>query len=515
MTASATKESVLPLVAELNTLKSIIQNLADGVIVADRNGKFICFNKVAETVLGLGALDVSSDQWSQAYGCFQPDGVTPFPSHELPLARALTGEMVGETEILIRNPERPEGVSILVHAGPVRNETGELYGAFAAFRDITKKKRSDSRIRTLMNAVEQTADSIVITNKNGLIEFVNPAFEQTTGYSRNEVLGQSPRILKSGVHDTSFYQHLWATINSGKVFRATITNRKKSGEVYFAEQTITPMRDAEGNISHFVSVIKDMTEARKIQEQESQMKLARAVQQHFYRVAPPTVAGFDIAGASFPAYATGGDYFDFVPLQAEPIGISVGDVSGHGISAALMMVELRACLRAFAWKSADLGEVFTSLNTALFSDFEQQNFATLVCCCLHPASRSLVYANAGHVPGYILGSNGAVKRQLDATDVPLGLFPNRVFTNSAEILMEPGDMLALLTDGITEAESPDQTQFGSERALEFLRAHQNESAEQIVSGLYRAVREFSDGLPQSDDITAVICKFVPDAPANP
>jgi PAS domain S-box-containing protein len=110
---------------------------------------------------------------------------------------------------------------------------------------------------------------------------VNPAFEMTTGYTRKEVDGLTPRILNSGVHDHAFYENLWSTILSGEVFRHTIANRKKNGEIFFAEQTITPMKGSAGNITHFVTVIKDVTEQRKLQEQEMQMKLARAVQRRF------------------------------------------------------------------------------------------------------------------------------------------------------------------------------------------------------------------------------------------
>ena len=504
-------QSPLTSLAEITTLKSIIHNLSEGVIVADRQGRFLYFNRMAESILGIGAVDVAPDGWASVYGCFRPDGITPFPPQELPLTRALAGESVGETEICIRNPERPHGVHILVQANPFWNENHELAGGVVLLRDISKKKEIEARIGTLTNAVEQTADTIVITDRSGRIEYVNPAFELTTGYTRAEALGSTPAILKSGVHDGAFYKNLWDTITGGRVFRSTIANRKKSGEIYFAEQTITPMRDSAGGITHFVSVVKDVTEQRKLQEQEAQMKVARSVQQQFYRVSPPRVAGFDMAGAAFPADATGGDYFDFVHLQENYLGIAVGDICGHGIGSALLMVELRSCLRAFALKSSDVAEIMTLLNSALTSDSRMGSFATLVFCRLHARSRSLVYANAGHFPGYILDGKGVVKRTLDSMDIPLGLFSGGAFSGSEEILLEPGDILALLTDGILEAEKPDQTPFGAERALGFIRAHRDEGAEQIIAGLYREVRSFSDGLPQADDITAVICKCLPAA----
>jgi sigma-B regulation protein RsbU (phosphoserine phosphatase) len=495
-----------PLIDEIEILRSTLYHLSEGVIVSDKGGKFLFCNLAAQTVLAITTKEGSPKAWSEVQGCFKSDGLTPYRSEELPNARALAGETVSETEIFIRNEQCPSGIWISVQANPLRNEAGEIRGSIVVFHDATRKRETDARIQTLTNAVEQTADSIIITDRGGVIEYVNPAFETTTGYTLKELQGLTPRILKSGVHDDAFYERLWATILSGNVFRDTIANRKKNGEIFFAEQTITPMRGPTGNITQFVTVIKDVTELRKMQEQQFQMNLARAVQQQFYKMPPPRIQGFDFAGASFPADATGGDYFDFVTLPGDCIGIIIGDVSGHGIGSALLMVELRAYMRAFVQKSSDAGEILTLVNNALVSDLEQDRYATLIFCRLHPDSNTMMYASAGHTPGFILDSGGAIKRTMDSTDIPLGFLPEHTFGCADPIHLERGDILALLTDGITEAERPDQSAFGVERALEFIRAHRRESSQEIVTGLYRAVQDFSDGLPQFDDITAVVCK---------
>jgi sigma-B regulation protein RsbU (phosphoserine phosphatase) len=496
-----------PLVEEIETLRSTINQISEGVVVADKEGHFLICNEAAHKVLAIASREESHQSWSHFHdSCYLSDGKTPFPPAELPSARALAGEIAGETEIFVRNERCPQGLWINAQASPLRNEAGEIRGSIVTFHDVTNKKEADIRIRTLTNAVEQTADGIVITNRGGLIEYVNPAFETTTGYTLKELRGATPRILKSGVHEDSFYEKLWAIILSGQAFRETIANRKKNGEIFFAEETITPMWSPDGTITHFVTVFKDVTELRKLQEQQFQMSLARAVQQQFYSMPPPQIEGFDLAGAAFPADATGGDYFDFITLPGNRIGVTIGDVSGHGIGSALLMVELRAYLRAFAQRSSDVGEILTLTNDALVSDLEQDRYATLIFCCLHPDSKTLIYASAGHPSGYILDANGEVKHVLDSTDIPLGFLLKHVFTCAKPISLEPGEILALLTDGITDAERPDQTSFGAESALEYLRAHRHESAQEIVSGLYKTVRDFSNGLPQNDDITAVVCK---------
>lgn len=115
----------------------------------------------------------------------------------------------------------------------------------------------------LTRALEQTAVTIVITNRHGVIEYVNPAFERVTGYSRAMVMGRTPRLLRSGVQTADFYDKLWATILSGQTFKAVLTNRRRDGQFFDQEQTITPIRDANGEITHFLSVGSDVTVERR------------------------------------------------------------------------------------------------------------------------------------------------------------------------------------------------------------------------------------------------------------
>ncbi|HSW39320.1 MAG TPA: SpoIIE family protein phosphatase [Acidobacteriota bacterium] len=491
---------------ELEILLSTIYHLSEGVVVADKDGRFIIFNHTARSVLGITTHSGNPEAWSEIIGIYKPDGVTPYPPEELPSARAFAGETVAETELFISNDECPSGIWVSVQAKPLYGVEGRIHGSVVVFHDITNKKEADARIQMLTSAVEQTAECIIITDRSGLIEYVNPAFESTTGYTFEELRGLTPRVLNSEVHDHTFYENLWATILSGNVFRDTTVNRRKNGELFYAEQTITPMWGSGGIITHFVTVLKDVTERRKLQEQQFQMELARTVQQQFYEIEPPFIEGYDFAAGAFPADATGGDYFDFVPLSDDFIGIAIGDVCGHGAGSALIMAELRAYVRAFAPTSAGAAELLTLTNNALVEDLKKHQYATLVFCLLNPSTGTITYASAGHTPGFILDANGAVRKTLDSIDIPLGIRPGLLFSGSDPITLQAGDILAFLTDGITDAERPGQELFGVERALDIIRTHCRESARDIVSRLYHAVRDFSKGMPQIDDITMVICK---------
>jgi sigma-B regulation protein RsbU (phosphoserine phosphatase) len=254
---------------------------------------------------------------------------------------------------------------------------------------------------------------------------------------------------------------------------------------------------------------RQLAEARERWEMErlrEEIRLAWQVQQKLFPPAPLPLGGFDISGASYPAEATGGDYFDYVPMQGGRLGLVIGDVSGHGLGPALLMAELRAYLRAFLLTRTDVGEILGLLNRALAEDAPEGQFATLLLARLDLASRSVVYASAGHTPGYLLGLDGAVKAVLPATGMPLAVVPEGDFAASSAQPLEPGDCLLLLTDGIVEAHGPAGNLFGIDRVLDVVRTHRGQPAREIVDTLYGAVRTFCGTGVQLDDMTAILVR---------
>src|SRR4030095_15485452 len=153
-------------------------------------------------------------------------------------------------------------------------EDGTVTGVLKMVSDISDQKRAEAerqeardRVVLLSNALEQTADSVLISDSAGHIEYVNPAFEGTTGYTREEILGKTPRLLRSGQHAEESYQQVWDPLLAGEPYQGTVINRKKTGELYWANQTLTPIKEPQGTVTHFVAVLKDVTEARKDNEQ--------------------------------------------------------------------------------------------------------------------------------------------------------------------------------------------------------------------------------------------------------
>jgi PAS domain S-box-containing protein len=166
----------------------------------------------------------------------------------------------------------------------VRDRTAALQRANEALQgELTERRRAEEALRKLSSAVEQTADSVVIADRDGSIEYVNPAFEALTGYTREEATGKTRRLLKSGGLDQGSYEQLWGTILSGEVFRGVFINKKKDGEPYFEEETITPLRDPHGRITHFVNVGRDIT--RRIRTEEALRRLNESLEQEAERIA--------------------------------------------------------------------------------------------------------------------------------------------------------------------------------------------------------------------------------------
>jgi two-component system, cell cycle sensor histidine kinase and response regulator CckA len=161
----------------------------------------------------------------------------------------------------------------------VRDDAGHAIGLLGVARDITDVRLKEERLRLQSAALESTADAVAITERDGTITWVNPAFTRLTGFAADEAIGHKSSLLRSGKHDDAFYGDLWQTILAGEVWDGELTNKRKDGEVYLEAQTITPVRDARGEISHFVAVKRDISHRRRLEEQLRQAQKMEAVGQ--------------------------------------------------------------------------------------------------------------------------------------------------------------------------------------------------------------------------------------------
>lgn len=239
---------------------------------------------------------------------------------------------------------------------------------------------------------------------------------------------------------------------------------------------------------------------------QEDLRIARDVQQRLFPATPPVIDGFDVAGASRPAEATGGDYFDFIPMPGSRLGFVIGDVTGHGLGPALLMADVRAYLRALASSLGDIRETLDRTNALLMADLGSERFVTLLILSLDPASRTVTYLNAGHPDGYLLNGDGRLRERLTATLPALGLAPDAAFPLPVSLTLDANDILLLMTDGVAEACSPEGEEFGFERALDVVSEARQDSAATIVRRLFDSVAAFTRDRQLQDDITVVVVK---------
>jgi sigma-B regulation protein RsbU (phosphoserine phosphatase) len=171
------------------------------------------------------------------------------------------------------------------------------------------------------------------------------------------------------------------------------------------------------------------------------------------------------------------------------------------------MALTRAYLRALALSHSEPGEILPLLNRSLVADIDADHFVTLFFARLDALSGDLIYWNAGHLPGYVIGADGTVRVTMDSTGYPLGLDADGDFPPGPPVRLLPGDLLFLLTDGLTEAFGPDGKQYGTARALAFVCAQRAETPRRILDALFDDVRSFSAGQPELDDRSALLIRW--------
>jgi sigma-B regulation protein RsbU (phosphoserine phosphatase) len=243
---------------------------------------------------------------------------------------------------------------------------------------------------------------------------------------------------------------------------------------------------------------------------KNDMALAMEVQQHLLPPRPPGIQGLDVAARSDYCDETGGDYFDFLDFSqndAAHTNIVVGDVTGHGISAALFMASGRALLRGRAMDKTGPARLLTEVNRLLCEDTRLSGrFITVFFLRLDLSAHELVWSRAGHDPGLLYDPVSGKFEILLGRGIPLGVEPEWTYTESRRPWLAPGQILLLYTDGIHEAVNADNIMYGRERLQEVVALNANATASGVVDALFADLREFKGGLPLEDDVTLVVIK---------
>ncbi len=257
-------------------------------------------------------------------------------------------------------------------------------------------------------------------------------------------------------------------------------------------------------IRHHVAAA--LREAHQVERMTGELETARSIQRGLLPKETPELGDFEIAGWNKPADQTGGDYYGWFRLPDGRIAFALADVTGHGISSALVASACHAYSRASMGQDSDLAAIVTRINRLLCADLPPGRLVTFVAGALDPATGRVELLSAGHAPLLLYRARDGRVQSFDAHGVPFGVYAGMAYGPPQEIILEPGDMVILVTDGFFEWTNARDEDFGFERLHAAIRAGQDCPPERLIAHLHQSVTDFVAGTPQSDDLTAVVLK---------
>jgi sigma-B regulation protein RsbU (phosphoserine phosphatase) len=246
---------------------------------------------------------------------------------------------------------------------------------------------------------------------------------------------------------------------------------------------------------------EEILEKRKLEEE---LSIARRIQQSFLPRRKPELAGFDISGINVPSEQVGGDYYDFIPIIENQMGIAIADVSGKGIPAALIMASFRASLIAEIRNNYAIRSIMFKVNNLLFESTAWENYVTAVYGVLDMKNHIFTFSNGGHNAPILRHADGKME-YLTEGGVALGMFENSRY-EERPVGLTPGEITVFYTDGVTEAKNRSEEEFGTRRLKQVIDDSHQLSARRIRENIYDAVRRFTGDVPQADDITLMVIK---------
>ncbi|HEU4511450.1 MAG TPA: GAF domain-containing SpoIIE family protein phosphatase [Pyrinomonadaceae bacterium] len=250
-----------------------------------------------------------------------------------------------------------------------------------------------------------------------------------------------------------------------------------------------------------VMLHEQMIETKRLQ---GQLEVARQVQLELLPPRDPALPGYDISAYNYPSEEVSGDYYDWVRIYDDEIGIVIADVSGKGVPAAILMAFLRASLRAATHIGYATNISMGKVNYLLWESIERNQFVTAFHGILDASNRTLSYSNAGHNPPLLLKANGDTQF-IEHGELPLGMFSETRY-HEYHLLIEPGDVLVLYTDGVTEASSPDGVEFGRDRLAQAVKENCDQPARELIASLEMAVLGWTANAGATDDVTFFVIK---------
>lgn len=282
----------------------------------------------------------------------------------------------------------------------------------------------------------------------------------------------------------------------------TVFNKKAESGFTQGDQRLLGIIAAQS--AHVIENARLYQEEQALLRLQEEMRLAYEIQVDLLPESQPVLPGYQIAGKSIPAKDVGGDYFDFIPSEDSRLAFCLGDISGKGIPAALLMANLQATLRGQTLLGKSCKDCVSFANEILYHNTASNKFATLFYGIIDSSKNELSYCNGGHNNPFFLSRDNK-STSLDKGGLIVGIMPSVPYEEDA-IPFNPGDLLVIYSDGVTEAMNKTEEEFGEERLTDLISKNRNETPENLIDIIIKSLKNFSGGQEQSDDITLVIVK---------
>lgn len=364
----------------------------------------------------------------------------------------------------------------------LRDKDGLLQTRITSQRNRTRSEVGDVRVsRTIIEEVIERGGSVLTSDAQ-----------------------HDPRFMSGTMAIDGIRSVLAVPLSIGSKVIGMIYADSPLAEVKFTTDHLELLRMLASVASIRVENARLAEEHRERERLEQELQLAREIQQRFQPTASPVVPGYELLGISFPCYEIGGDYYDFIGCGDGRTVIALGDVSGKGTSAALLMSSLHAAVHAQVSSCQPLAETIVAVNRYLAATIPSNRFVTLFYAELNPQTGALAFINAGHNPPLIVHAAGTVE-QLAAGGIPLGINPDAQY-QVGQTQLQPGDALVIYSDGVSETVNRQGEEFGWARLQEVVARNLDASAASLRDRIEAALTKFAGGAPTADDVTLVILK---------
>lgn len=523
---------------EKSKISTMVRSMAEGVIMLDENNQLDTINPAAMEYLGLSAsVNLSSEVLIKT---FEDIGLLALYYEAL-----VNGESILNREIYHQDRFLSANVT------PVLDSGGKRIGMVIALRDVTELQKNDriktqrleviSRVNLILNSI-QDLDALltvlmefvlnVASAEMGSIQLkegkqfqtrvhsnfpdkIRREYQYTTGDTISEFVAKRREIcfIEDYPNDKTVTQNTKIQISSyvcipimAKSEIIGVVNIVRKAENTAQKitlddiETLTTITSISGTAIQNAILFQDMIKKQKL---DQELKVAHDIQQRLLPSELPKIDGFNFGAISNPAREIGGDYYDFFRLENGLLGIVVADIVGKGVPAALFMIMVKSIMQTHILSIKSPSEALTKLNSIIFKDPVINRFVPMFYGVLDTKTKTFRYCNAGHEPAIILSGNRFKLLKSDAS--PLGAWEDSVFEEST-LKLKDGDVVCIYTDGIIEARSDEQGDFGEARIRQCVRGYKGMSAKQMTDHIYQDIQEFVGNHPQHDDLTMVVMK---------